>query len=274
MRVLVHIEEHLDEPLGLEELAKIAHISPFHFHRIFRGIMGETLQAYVKKLRLETAEGMLRYSERSITEIGLAVGYESHAAFSKMFKQLIGLSPSLYREEMRPIVERMLKRTQMDEKKIDAEFITRPEEEVLFIRRMGDYQTSPHEAFEALFAFLNTKKLFEKVKMFYGMALDDPQIVEKGKLRFDACVSLKEKGVPKRDVGKKVLLGGPYALFLHKGPYHLVEETLADIYRYWYPKSGKEFADAQPIFEYPNLFNKSAREEDLITKIYLPLLFC
>src|SRR5690348_4866735 len=91
MRVLVYIEEHLAEPLGLEELAGVAHISPFHFHRIFRASVGQTLQAYVKRLRLEAAEGMLRYSDRSITEVGQEIGYESHAAFSRCFKQLIGL---------------------------------------------------------------------------------------------------------------------------------------------------------------------------------------
>src|SRR5262249_51192638 len=160
-RVLVYIDAHLDEPLGLEDLARVAHISPFHFHRIFRSVMGKTLQTYVKQLRLEAAEGMLRYSDRPITEIGLSIGYESHAAFSKMFRQLIRLSPTRYREHMRPLVETMLKRTQSDEKTIQPKFITRQDEEVLFIRRVGDYQKSPYEAFDALFLFLKDEGLLQ-----------------------------------------------------------------------------------------------------------------
>lgn len=158
MRVLVYIEEHLDGPLGLEELARVAHISSFHFHRIFRAVIGQTLQAYVKRLRLEAAQGMLRYSDRPIIEIGLEVGYQSHAAFSKMFRRLIGLSPSRYRERMHPLVEALIKRTQTNEDTMKAEYITRNEEEVLFVRRTGDYQKTPQEAFEALKSFLKARE--------------------------------------------------------------------------------------------------------------------
>jgi AraC family transcriptional regulator len=273
MRVLVYIDAHLDEPLGLEELSRVAHISPFHFHRIFRGMMGQTLQTYVKQLRVEAAQGMLRYSERPITEIGLAIGYESHAAFTKMFRQLIGLSPTRYREHMRPLVETLLKRTQTNEKTIHAKYVTRKEEEVLFVRREGSYEKSPYEAFDALLLFLKNEGLRQEIKMFYGMALDDPHIVDPTKLRFDACVSLSTKAIAKGEVGKKILPGGPYALFLHIGTYHLIEKTLAEIYQYWYPNSGKEFADAQPIFEYPDLFNDAVSDTELITKIYMPLKF-
>ncbi|MCE5317737.1 MAG: AraC family transcriptional regulator [Parachlamydia sp.] len=272
MRVLVYIEEHLDGPLGLEELARVAHISSFHFHRIFRAVMGETLQAYVKRLRLEAAQGMLRYSDRPIIEIGLEVGYQSHAGFSKIFKQLIGLSPSRYREHMRPMVETLIERTQTHAK-MKVEYVARKEEEVLFVRRTGNYQKTPHEAFEALTTFLESERRLGQAKAFYGMGLDDPHIVEVGKLRFDACVSLLEKAVPKGEVGKKTLLGGPYALFIHKGPYHLLESSLAEIFQYWYSNSGKELADAQPIFEYLELFNDAIPETDRVTKIYLPLKF-
>ncbi len=271
MRVLVYIEEHLDGPLGLEELARVAHISSFHFHRIFRAVIGQTLQAYVKRLRLEAAQGMLRYSDRPIIEIGLEVGYQSHAAFSKMFRRLIGLSPSRYRERMHPLVEALIKRTQTNEDTMKAEYITRNEEEVLFVRRTGDYQKTPQEAFEALKSFLKSERRLGQAKAFYGIGLDDPNIVEVGKLRFDACVSLTEKSVPKGEVGKKTLLGGPYALFVHKGPYSLLEKSLTDIFQYWYPNSGKELADAQPIFEYLELFNDAIPAAERITNIYLPL---
>ena len=53
LRVLVHIQQNLDAPLPLEELASIALFSPFHFHRIFRGLIGESVKEHVRRLRLE-----------------------------------------------------------------------------------------------------------------------------------------------------------------------------------------------------------------------------
>ena len=55
LRVLVHIQQHLDEELALEALARIACFSPYHFHRIFRGMLGESLQEHVRRLRLQRA---------------------------------------------------------------------------------------------------------------------------------------------------------------------------------------------------------------------------
>ena len=59
-RVLDHIEAHLDEPLRLRDLAAIAHLSPFHFHRVFGAMTGETVTRLVQRLRLEKAAGQLR----------------------------------------------------------------------------------------------------------------------------------------------------------------------------------------------------------------------
>ena len=54
-RVVDHLAEHLDDPLDLESLARVAHFSPYHFHRIYRGILGETVHDTVRRLRLQRA---------------------------------------------------------------------------------------------------------------------------------------------------------------------------------------------------------------------------
>ena len=163
---------------------------------------------------------------------------------------------------MRSVVEAMLRRDQ--EKTLKAEYITRDDEDVLFVRRVGDYEKAPKDALDAL--LLQVKR--EDVIAFYGMGLDDPHIVPKGKLRFDMCVSLNRQCVPSGEMAKKVLPGGPYAVFTYEGPYSKLEEYLADIYRYWYLTSGKELADAQPIFEYVDLVEEN---DPPVTRIYLPL---
>src|SRR5690242_7763197 len=83
LKVLIYIEERFDEPLCLDEMAKIACISPYYFHRLFRAYTGETLAEYIKRLRMQRAEERLRYSDDAITEIALDVGYETPSAFAK-----------------------------------------------------------------------------------------------------------------------------------------------------------------------------------------------
>lgn len=87
-----------DEPLDREVLAAVAGFSVPHFHRIFTASMGESSISYVRRMRLERAGRKLRLGAVDITEVALAAGYDTHAAFSKAFKQRYGFSPSEFRE--------------------------------------------------------------------------------------------------------------------------------------------------------------------------------
>jgi AraC family transcriptional regulator len=93
-----YIHEHIDEPLSREVLAGVAGFSVPHFHRIFTGCIGENIASYVRRVRLERAGRKLRMGAVDITEVALAAGYDTHAAFSKAFKQHFGLSPSQFRQ--------------------------------------------------------------------------------------------------------------------------------------------------------------------------------
>jgi AraC family transcriptional regulator len=93
-----YIREHIDEPLNREVLAAVAGFSVSHFHRIFTTYVGENVAGYVRRVRMERAGRKLRMGAVNITEIALAAGYETHAAFGKAFKQQFGISPSEFRE--------------------------------------------------------------------------------------------------------------------------------------------------------------------------------
>ena len=92
-----YIREHIDEPLNRTVLAAVAGFSVPHFHRIFTARMGESAVDYVRRVRMERAGRKLRMGAVDITEVALAAGYDTHAAFSKAFKQQFGLSPSQFR---------------------------------------------------------------------------------------------------------------------------------------------------------------------------------
>ncbi len=96
--VMQYIREHINEPLNRAVLAEIAGFSVPHFHRVFTAHVGESAISYIRRLRLERAARKLRMGAVDITEVALAAGYDTHAAFSKAFKQQFGLSPSEFRQ--------------------------------------------------------------------------------------------------------------------------------------------------------------------------------
>jgi AraC family transcriptional regulator len=93
-----YIREHIDEPLTRGVLAEVAGFSVPHFHRIFTAQLGENIASYVRRVRLERAARKLRMGAVDITQVAIAAGYDTHAAFGRAFKQQYGLSPSQFRQ--------------------------------------------------------------------------------------------------------------------------------------------------------------------------------
>jgi AraC family transcriptional regulator len=96
--VMRYIREHINEPIDRETLASVAGFSVPHFHRVFTAHVGESAASYVRRMRMERAGRKVRMGAVDITEVALAAGYDSHAAFGKAFKQQFGLSPSEFRQ--------------------------------------------------------------------------------------------------------------------------------------------------------------------------------
>ena len=82
-RVIDYLRDHLDKPLKLEDLAKVACLSQYHFHRVFGAMTGETLNDFTNRLRLEKAARLLKRTRQSATEIALECGFSSSATFSR-----------------------------------------------------------------------------------------------------------------------------------------------------------------------------------------------
>jgi AraC family transcriptional regulator len=93
-----YIGEHMDQPLDRAVLAEIAGFSVPHFHRIFTAHTGENIAGHVRRVRLERAARKLRMGAVDITEVALAAGYDTHAAFAKAFRRQFGLTPSEFRQ--------------------------------------------------------------------------------------------------------------------------------------------------------------------------------
>ncbi|KPK32006.1 MAG: hypothetical protein AMS24_05165 [Chlamydiae bacterium SM23_39] len=98
LKVLIYIEDHINDEIKIEDLTKIACYSSFHFQRLFRLIVGESVYKYIKRLRMERAMQKLYGSYQSITNVALEAGFETPSAFSKAFRQCTGRSPRNYRK--------------------------------------------------------------------------------------------------------------------------------------------------------------------------------
>ncbi|MBV9494787.1 MAG: helix-turn-helix transcriptional regulator [Acidobacteria bacterium] len=92
------IHASLDRPLTVEDLAKEACLSTFHFHRLFTAFFGETPHRHIDRLRLERAKALLRGSRRSITEIAGECGFETPGAFATRFAKRFGVPPRAFRK--------------------------------------------------------------------------------------------------------------------------------------------------------------------------------
>jgi len=92
------------EPLDVRAVAAVAHVSEAHFIRSFRAVFGETPHRYLQRRRVERSMFLLRETDRSVTDICFDVGFTSLGTFSRMFREIVGEPPSVYRQGHGPIV--------------------------------------------------------------------------------------------------------------------------------------------------------------------------
>lgn len=93
-----YIDRNYREPLNLDELARVAGVSKFHFVRCFEAAYGETPFRYLTRRRIERAQDLLRWANLTVTEICMMVGFSSLGSFSARFTQLVGETPTAYRD--------------------------------------------------------------------------------------------------------------------------------------------------------------------------------
>jgi AraC family transcriptional regulator len=274
-RVLLHIQEHLDEPLGLEAVARVACLSPFHFHRIFSAFVGETLGEHVRRLRLEWAAHHLAHTRRSVTDIALAAGYEAPAAFDKAFRRHFHTTPTDFRGLRAaapvPRAARVAARpVPMEAAMLKPEIRTRDEVKCVFVRRTGSYEDSARQAWEAVCRFAFPRGLVGPGSQMIGVSRDDPQVTAPDQLRYDACITVGRDVAPEGEVGVTTIAGGKYAVFVHQGPYEEFTRTYQEIYGGWLPASGMRLRDVPGLEIYLNSPGQ-VKPEELRTEICVPV---
>jgi AraC family transcriptional regulator len=291
IRTLARVVSSLDAALDLRALAREAALSPFHFHRIFRGMVGETPLELHRRLRLERAAAHLLTTDASVTRLAFDAGYETHEAFTRAFRQAYGTSPSDFRHRagerpagLRPPqtflaarcgvhfgdgADAFVSPPSTPEAVMDVTIEDMPAVRGAAVRHVGAYNRIA-EAFHRLGAFAAPAGLLRDGTMMLAIYHDDPETTPVEQLLSDACISVAEGIALPEGVFELRLAAGPYARATHLGPYRRLGDTWSRLMGEWLPRSGRRVGSGSSYEVYRNNPQDTA-QEDLRTDLYLPL---
>jgi AraC family transcriptional regulator len=262
-RAIDHIVVHLAEPLPLRGLARAARLSPFHFHRVFQALIGQTPADFVKRLRLEKALGLMAHAQSpSLTSIALSCGFSSSSDFSRSFKQHFGVPPRVFDvntwrkthdAELSALVEnhgqrehlvRLPRQLNPDRFKVRIREI--PSRSVAYIRVSRPYQgDGVLRAAERLVAWAERHELANG--QWLGYQWDNPEITSLKDCRYYVAVCA-ERFTPKGEIGQFSFPAMVAAELEIRGGLDLELRALQWLYGTWLPRSGY-VPDDHPCFE-------------------------
>lgn len=261
-RVVDHLRANLHRPVKLGELADVACLSEFHFHRIFKAISGETVNNFTNRLRLEKATRLLRYSEQSLTGIALDCGFSSPSTFSRAFQSAYGLSPSAYRKggelnnskickEVAPGLGYVLP---MSEEERQAAFPVRvmdfPKRQAAYIRVTNTTKTEKVlAAFAAMVDWAKSQPGYAQGVLF-GMSADDPHVTPPHLYRYEVCFASAAPFACAQGMSTLTMPALRYAVIHVTGDLYRIATAWDYLYRSWLIRSDYEpqHAPALEIF--------------------------
>jgi len=260
-RAMNYISARLGEDLALEDIARAAHFSAFHFHRIFKAATGETVFGFRRRLRLEWAANRLLANPRDdVTTVALECGFSSSQNFAKAFRARFGTSPSAFRRSKRgntvrkegdagslrvcddaPMVEMDPPQTGRNVE-MKTEVKEMPAWHVAYVRKMGPYgKTTAEAAFGELMGWAGPRGLIGKGPVM-GVYWDNPEVTAPEQCRTDACMAVPEGTPVDPPVAVQDIPGGPHAVCSFEIPPTDFTAAWEEAFR-WLVDSGLECAD-------------------------------
>jgi AraC family transcriptional regulator len=283
----------LDEALDLERLARVAALSPFHFHRIFRGMIGETPLELHRRLRLERAAFRLLEDETAVTTIALDAGYDTHEAFTRAFRARYACSPSVFRlngrepcagrerafqieiaarsgihfspQRAKPLIVHFLRGEET--MKVDKKQM--PAMRLATVHHVGAYHRIS-EAFARLGEIAGRSGRFDAKPTMLALYHDDPESTPDAALHSDAALVIAEGARLPEGLVEQRIPAGRYACTTHVGPYEQLGDVWARFMGHWLPESGERMGPGTSFEIYVNNPMEVPKEQ-LITELYIPL---
>jgi AraC family transcriptional regulator len=272
-KVLAYIEENLDQELSLTKISEIACFSPFHFHRIFSALNGETINAYINRKRIERiASTLLTGTDLSLTALGYKYGFKSGTSFSRAFKNFYGMTPTEFKENNPGYYSKICKTESKNGKgqitfeqyicnisnilnwiKMNAQIEVKemPELNVAFVQHVGDFNQIG-QAYEKLMRWAGPKGLLSSPNMKTATIYhDDPKVTEMSKVRQSACITLENDIKARGEVGTMKVKAGTFAV----GRFEITEqgfEKAWDSMCVWTAENGYKSRDGEYYELYHN----------------------
>ncbi len=289
--VLVHIEDHLDEPLSLTELAARAGFAPHHFHRVFQHVMGEAPKEYLRRLRLERAVVCLKVSPDNVLQIALEAGFTTHETFTRAFTRRFGITPSefrgvlrAYREAVSDVMDSrtfagfteetpLTLRFDMHREPVTVE--KTPARHLLFVRHHGfENLLAGGRPFlglwDELFAFADAHGVEYSPDLLVGITHDDPYVTDERRIRFDACLPVPAPMPVSHPIAYRYQPPGLCVVRRHHGGMEEIAKTFAYIGVEWLPSENYCLQAGAP-FEVYSCRQVDGRLERSSTDAYVPL---
>jgi AraC family transcriptional regulator len=288
-RVVDHVRQHLADDLSLATLARLAAFSPFHFHRVFRAVTGETVFGFIQRLRIEKAAVALCHDgERSVLEVALDHGFSSAATFARAFRARFGTTATAWRQRVaakeRKASKAIGKRrkasaagkadTRRRGKEVAVNVLVResPPYHVAYMRYVGPYGAHGiPELWVKLRTWLEARGLGSPDSIRLGVAHDDPAVTAPERCQYDACVVVPPDFVPDRAVSVTDVAGGRCAIATFEGSAREIQGAWDRVFADWLPRSGYQ-PDDRPCYElYRGNPMKDTKSGVFRCELYLPV---
>lgn len=256
-RVIEAIMVDPSAPHSIESLASIAHFSPFHFHRLYRALTGESVAATIRRVRLAQAAHRLAGRTVSVTETALDAGYDSSQSFARAFRNLTGLSPTDFQMQQQSITTSLPPVTIVDRQPVT----------VFGVRHDGPFTTIPH-SYRRLRHWSSERGIAWNDVARIGVCFGDPD--QGDGFRYFAGLILSNAAVATDGLERCDVPGGRYARHRLIGPYALISPTFQTLFGGWLPQSGLE-PDDRPALEIYLNHPKHVADSELATDLLIPL---
>ncbi|WP_150669904.1 AraC family transcriptional regulator [Pandoraea anhela] len=261
--VLRWLASHPDSTPDLYYLAELACLSPYHFHRVYRALLGETVNGTMQRIRMHRAAIALADSEDSMRVVASRAGYTSEAAFNRAFGAFFGMPPGRYRDTRSAPLD------PQEPSMYPISVESFPATTLAVLRHSGDYQAIG-AVFARVFMLAAAHGLAQPNSTGFGIYFDDPEQVPVAQLRSLAGVPVASNAVIGGYLDRFEIPAGRCAVLTYTGPYNEMTRPYQWLFSEWLPNSGLEPADF-PMFEQYLNAPRSTPASQLQTKICLPV---
>lgn len=267
LRVIDYIHAHAADDLSLDQLADVAAMSRFHWHRVFTAVMGASPAQIIRSVRMHKATMLLVRTDLPIPQIATHVGYPNDRSFARTFKAAYGQTPHAFRAAGLPGAAPHLNK-QGGSTMFHVDIQSSPDKRLAALAHLGDYAEGSI-AYQKVATIISTGSYWPQTQGMAGVYYDDPSVTPAADLRSHAGVLWAGDKVP--DGLEEVhLTGGRYAILHFKGPYSGLSDAYNFLYGSWLSASQESLRDA-PSFEHYLNDPTDTAPADLRTDIYMPL---